>query len=711
MKTGFHKRSPQSDRRWIVPGRSPRTALALVLVAACDLQAQVLDDVVVKGRRLQVPASVAGPLNESAEDAPAQVGVIPREQLREPGTHRPADALSRDASVGENYAAIGYAENFMVRGFTLDPGSAYRINGFVVPGELLTGLDNRERIEILKGVGLSASGASSPGGVINFVSRRGAQPASARFELTPRGGKYAGAEIGNSLLRATVATEHLHPYAQRASGNREFASLAFDSLVSPALRVSADLELNRRSQFGVPGFQLLGGTVLPTVAPETSTNQQAWIRPVENRSSFAAARADLALGADWTLRAGASSARARIEDNLAFPYGCNDPPFHYFCADGSYVFYDYHASEVRAGTHAELAFSGTFATGPLQHKFAAGVERISRVVRMRDFHSTTLFDAAGRGLTGNLSDPSVLLPAPLGMPIDRPDQRAAQSGAYIADEAAWERWRLQAALRFVRIAQTGMAAPAGYTLPQLALIYVPGPRTRFYASRIRGVEFGSEAPLVAENAGQLLAPRQTQQVEVGLKHALRDGLAVSAALFRMQRPYDFTASSGASFAGLGEFRRAGLQVHQGMEITARGQLAPRLRLSASVALIEARAHGTGDPAYDGVQIQGVPRARSSIYASYAFAGLPGLEASGGWIHTGSRNARRDGLASVPGYDRFDAGLAWTSAAGVPRSKLMLNVRNIMNRRYWRDSSEAYSADLLFPGAPREVFLGWQLEAP
>jgi iron complex outermembrane receptor protein len=684
----------------------------LALLAAWELQAQQLDDVVVKGRRVPgPPAGVAGPLNERVEDAPAQVGIVPREQLREPGVHRPADALSRDASVGENYAAIGYAENFMVRGFTLDPGSAYRINGFVVPGELLIGLDNRERIEILKGVGLAASGASSPGGAINFVSRRGAEPTSARFELTPRGGRYAGAEVGNTTVRVTVASEHLHPYAQRSSGDRQFAALAFDAMPSSALKVSADLELNRRSQFGVPGFQLLGGTVLPRVPPETNTNQQAWIRPVVNRSSFASGRAELALGPDWTLRAGASSARARIEDNLAFPYGCNDPPFHYFCADGSYVFYDYHASELRAGTHAELALSGAFSTGPLSHRVVTGIERIARRVRMRDFHSTTIFDAAGRGLTGNLADPAIPLPAPSGLPADRPDQRATQWGAYVADEAAWGRWRLQAALRFVRIAQTGLAAPADLTLPQLALMYVPGPRTRFYVSALRGVEFGSEAPLVAENAGQLLAPRRTQQVETGLKHALREDLAVSAAIFRMQRPYDFTTPGGASFAGLGMFRRAGLQVHQGLELAAQGELVPRLRIRASAALIDARARGTGEPAFEGVHVQSVPRARSTVYATYAFAGLPALEASGGWIHTGERTARRDGLASVPAYNRFDAGLAWTQASGAQRSRLLLNVRNLSNRRYWRDSSEAYSADLLFPGAPREVFLGWQLEAP
>jgi outer membrane receptor protein involved in Fe transport len=40
---------------------------------------------------------------------------------------------------------------------------------------------------------------------------------------------------------------------------------------------------------------------------------------------------------------------------------------------------------------------------------------------------------------------------------------------------------------------------------------------------------------------------------------------------------------------------------------------------------------------------------------------------------------------------------------------MLKVTNLTDKRYWRDASEAYSADLLFPGAPREAWLGLQLE--
>ena len=88
---------------------------------------------------------------------------------------------------------------------------------------------------------------------------------------------------------------------------------------------------------------------------------------------------------------------------------------------------------------------------------------------------------------------------------------------------------------------------------------------------------------------------------------------------------------------------------------------------------------------------------------------PRLEASVGWAHSGRRNAKRDGSVSVPAYDRLDAGASLATFSSQYQSTFILKVTNLTDRRYWRDVSEAYSADLLFPGAPREVWLGLRVQ--
>jgi iron complex outermembrane receptor protein len=65
--------------------------------------------------------------------------------------------------------------------------------------------------------------------------------------------------------------------------------------------------------------------------------------------------------------------------------------------------------------------------------------------------------------------------------------------------------------------------------------------------------------------------------------------------------------------------------------------------------------------------------------------------------------------SVPGYDRLDAGLDWATRVTGHKATLQLRVNNLTNRAYWRDVGYAYSADLLFPGAPRQVFVGISVE--
>jgi iron complex outermembrane receptor protein len=421
-------------------------------------------------------------------------------------------------------------------------------------------------------------------------------------------------------------------------------------------------------------------------------------------------RAEYRFSGDSRLRAGASYAAARIEDNLAFPFGCNDAPVQYFCADGSYVLYDYQAKELRRTGQLDVSLLTRFTTGELRHRLVLGAEAIGRRIRQRDFYSTTNLDALGRGQTGNLADVSAPLPAPPNAGVDRPGNRATQAGLFAADAIDRGSWRLQVGARLARVRQAPSSEPErSHLLPQVALIRRFGDRARVYAAAATGLEFGTEAPVVAENAGQVLPPRRTRQLELGWKREWESGAALSAALFRMRRPYDFTDPVGSSFAGLGAFRRAGYQVHEGVEVAAQGRVAPGLSLAGSATFLRARAYGTGVPAFEAIQLQNIPRLRSILEARYAFESMPGAEGSLTWHHAGRRNARRDGLAEVEGYHRFDAGFAWSMAGAGPRARLQASMLNIANKRYWRDVGEAYSADLLFPGAPRTLYLGLSVD--
>jgi iron complex outermembrane recepter protein len=672
-----------------------------------------IPEVIVNAGPISSSREILGPAFESGRAMPAQVQVFGDQSISQPGPQNLARLLTRDPSVSENYATTGYYENFSIRGFTLDHGSAYRINGFVVPGEYHVTLDNKESVELLKGAGTLGVGAASPGGMINFITRRPVDVSAARLDVSSRGGSYLAVDLGVARsatsvfgLRLSAAHEEMRPFTERSDGQRDFVSLSLDSQPTSALHMDADLEFQRRSQRAVPGFQLLGGTRLPEgVGAATNINQQSWSRPVQNAGTLASMRATYTPNSSLEVRAGVGVAQARIEDNQAFPYGCNTAPFQYFCSDGGYVLYDYHASELRRTKQADYSLILRFLSNGLQHRLVVGGDYVERTIVQTNFYSNTILDAFGFGMSGNLFQPAVPLPAPASVGVDRPQIRATQTGGYVVDTMRWHLWSLVAGVRFTHIRQSsGGGSARSVPLPQVALTRAIGPHGHMYASWTRGLEFGGEAPLTAENAGSLLSPRRTRQMEVGLRVGDGRFFSLSGAAFQSARPFEFTDPSGASWAGMGRFRSSGEQVHRGLELQFGYALASRISIEARGAWLHAAARGTGVPDYDGVQIQNVPRFRANIRAAVLPETLAGARTSIEWLYVGARHARPDGAATVPGFSRFDAGMQWDLHVGDRMYRWRIAVENLSNRQYWRDAGEAYSANLLFPGSPRRMYL-------
>ena len=69
-------------------------------------------------------------------------------------------------------------------------GSAYRVNGLIVPAEMQVALDDKHAIEVLKSPGDLHGGSVAAGGVINFITKRAADVLTVRIGTGDRGGTY-----------------------------------------------------------------------------------------------------------------------------------------------------------------------------------------------------------------------------------------------------------------------------------------------------------------------------------------------------------------------------------------------------------------------------------------------------------------------------------------------------------------------------------------
>lgn len=153
---------------------------------------------------------------------PASITSIKREQMQDLAIHNTTEASKFDASINDAYNAVGYAEQFSIRGFVLDNTSSYRKDGLAIPGDTQIPLENKERIEVLKGLAGLQAGVAAPGGIVNYAVKRptNAPLRSATVEARERGTLYGTVDLGGRSddkrfgYRINAAGERLRSYVR-----------------------------------------------------------------------------------------------------------------------------------------------------------------------------------------------------------------------------------------------------------------------------------------------------------------------------------------------------------------------------------------------------------------------------------------------------------------------------------------------------------------
>ncbi|RMT65938.1 hypothetical protein ALP29_03108 [Pseudomonas syringae pv. avii] len=706
------------------PYRHTLLALSITLAAAAaHAQDTTLDTVTVVGQEATdyqaKKAAVAGFDNAPLLDTPESVSVITEGRLKDQQARLLSEVLKNDASVGDSYAPVGYYENFVIRGFALNPASSYKINGRTITGEQNVALENKQQVEVLKGLAGLQSGVSEPGGLVNYVSKRPENVRSVTVSTNEQGERYLATDIGGWLgteqqvgVRINLAHEDIRSYVDHADGKRDFASLALDWNISPNALLQLNAEYQNREQRSVPGYQLLGGTEVPHhVSPKDLLAYQSWSNPVGIQSLNLDGLFEYRFNDAWKASFSASRSRVVIDDYSTFAWGCYGAascagtavPNH-FSAEGDYDISDYRSpDDTRSNEEAQAALNGQFDTGLLKHDLTVGTSAFRRLVDRRQSVNEYIGE-------GNIYQPSPVLEpydGPLGHTYRRLDSR--QYGLFASDRISFnEQWQTILGGRQVRLDEE-IYNQAGATtrhtqrsvfLPQVALIYKPRPDTSLYASYSKGLSLGGEAAWFSSNTDEVLPPTTSRQLEVGVKHDFQR-LSLTAALFQITQDLQYNRPNDD---GTTTFVQQGKQKNVGLELSANGHLTSDLQVSASVAAIRARVSGSGTDDYDGHQAINVPKLRASLHGDYSIPGVPGLALLGGVQYSASKYANREATVKVDDYAVFDVGGRYSTKVGDYATVLRLTVDNLFDKRYWRDVGESAGDGYLFLGAPRTARL-------
>lgn len=517
-------------------------------------------------------------------------------------------------------------------------------------------------------------------------------------------------------VRVNAAWDGSESYIEHAEGRRNFYSLATDWLISDRSKLEVDANYQTSSQRSASGYQLLGARELPRgVDREHMLGYQPWQRPVGIDSTNITALHTYQFNAQWQSRVSAGYSRSVIDDNVAFAYGCyyaaqcadGSVPGNYFAPNGDYDIYDYRSpDDTRRNLEARAELRGSFSTGRVGHELTVGADRFERTIDKR----RNVNEYVG---TANIHDAQVpvFAPSPLqpGPSVRRLD--SAQTAVFAMDRMQFgDAWQWLAGGRFVRLDERAFdkrgnperRSTLSRFLPQTALVWKATEQVNVYASYVRGISLGQEAPFWTSNDGAFLAPVLSRQTEVGIKYAAADALTLGAALFRTSQPFQY-AKPDSSDAGY-TFVAEGQQTHTGLELTANGRVADGLVLNASVSALQARARSSGTALYEGHQLVNVPKLRASVHADYALPFASGLSLTGGWRYASANAATVDGSVRAPAYHVVDLGLRFKHALADHPVTWNLSVDNVFDRFYWRDTGSTAGDYYLFAGAPRQARL-------
>jgi iron complex outermembrane receptor protein len=663
-------------------------------------------------------------------ETPVAATVITRDLLSDQMARTLSDVVKNDASIGEDYAPVGYYGDFEIRGFPIDLATGLQINGMTIAGEQDVPLENKERVEFLKGIAGVESGIASAGGLINYVTKRPALITALDIATDHRGSAFGAVDLGRFFgaqnqfgTRFNLGGESIHSYVNDANGWRAVGTGAADWKISPAAILKTDFEYQHKVERSVSGYQLLGGAIVPdlsAVHPSTMLGEQTWSKPNTFDTLNASTRLDYTIRGSWRAFAEASYSHSLIDDNVVYAYGCyyeaecnvpGGPAPWFFAPDGTYDIYDYRdPGELRVDALGEALALGSVKTGAFRHDLAFGGEVFHRNVDLPGAPPadapSTVQNGAVYTYVGSENIYQPIAPVPIESPVESagPVQLADfdhQTSAIVQDRITLPaRIRLTAAGRYTSLRDFNVTGTKGLWLPQYSATYNPTQSLMLYGTYGVLLSLGPQAPFWA--GGLYLAPYFTRQAEVGAKYEPGKSILLSASLFHMRAPFFYPRA--IDDVGDQSFVSEGRETHDGAEVNAEGRAASWLRLSASAAAIRALSSDTGTPAFDNKQVINVPHVRTTLFADVALPHARGLHLMPGWSYTGRKAATRDDMVSVDGYNIFNLGASYLPGGEQGRLSLRLYADNITDKRYWKDTGASYGDTFIHLGAPTTVRL-------
>jgi iron complex outermembrane recepter protein len=598
------------------------------------------------------------------------------------------------------------------------------MQGSVVQNSMIDGLnvvsttdyaaEQFDHLEVLNGLAGSLYGPANPAGLFNFVSKRPTD--TPQHSITVGGGTglshllsgdFSGPLDDNDRLRyrLNMLDDEGNGYVKGSKKRRQLVSLALDANLSDKTVLETNFSYYHFYDKGLPGKFALGSGLTFPAAPDPKTAHLGQSYAGDNNHTLTAGvHLKHDFNGNWQGEIGVLRQIADRE-STAVTNTFTDNKGHYTTTTSS-------ATASRFTINSYMAnLNGEVDTGWIHHQISTG---------MRGFVWKNMNPIAGG--TSTLGSASLDNPQAFAEP-DYPDftdryhsATATQHAFLLSDNLSFSpQWSLLLAGSESLLSssnynkagsRTSESSNSGFS-GSASLMYKPVDPLTLYVSYADSLQQGDTAPTGSNNAGNILAPYRSRQVEMGSKLAINK-LLLTAAVFQIKRPYAYTNASG-------DYAIDGEQRNRGIELMADGDVTDRLHIYGGMTWLDPRLLKTASKQTEDKQIVGLSRYVASLFAAYDLPMLSGTDIHGGLHYVGRRSTDNQNNGWVSGYTTLDAGTAWRTQLFNTATTFRLDVTNLTNRHYWTNivpgglngySGSGYASAQL--GEPRMVEVSMQL---
>lgn len=609
---------------------------------------------------------------------PFSVGSYNRALIEDQRAFTTAEVLRNDPSVFTDYGggAYGYYDGFGIRGFSSHNNQNYRVDGLSFSNQGEVPIDNKERIDVLKGPAGLRFGFMPPGGAINFVRKRPTDAATGtlHFDADSHGQLYTQADIGGHIdegavgYRIVAAGQKLDSFWDNADGQRVFTSALIDWRINEVATVWGSVERNDRDATIGSGALISQSGIIFDRGPEVNYNSD-W-STYDVRQENLQVGAEVSITEDWSLFTTSAVNDFNRDNSQTYVDEVRD--------DGTYDVYEYTSNdEGRPHWSNQTHISGTFETGSVTHALTIGGSYRRHEMTYGDGVYTLLG-------TSDIDNPVYYNRSGDPVPPSYLAYEAQEYAAFLTDSVTFsEEWSALGGLRFGRFSSVNRNSVGAATQryaesalsPTAAMQFRPAEGWHTYLLYTQGLQPGGIAPTGTTNQGEAQDPLASRQVELGAKAELPDQqVSGEAALFWIEQDLEYTNSSNT-------YVQDGNQVHLGLELALRGQLTDALQAGMAATWLDAEQEETGDAAVNGSRPLGVAELQGNLWLSWDTPWVDGLALLLNAYWVGERYADNTEDVAIDSYLRLDAGARYRLDADAVRWTFRLNLENITDEEY------------------------------